>query len=96
MSLFPLTAYAMLVVSAWRGLRLSCARRRSSLAPRALLLLFTGIHNAWDIITYHVFVKRPNKARASSDDEDAGPLCSPGRARLGWCKLGLALLQRSS
>jgi hypothetical protein len=24
----------------------------------ALLLLFVGIHNAWDIVTYHVFVKR--------------------------------------
>ena len=23
----------------------------------ALLLLFVGIHNAWDIVTYHVFVK---------------------------------------
>jgi hypothetical protein len=24
-----------------------------------LLLLFVGIHNAWDLVTYHVFVKRP-------------------------------------
>jgi hypothetical protein len=31
----------------------------------ALLLLFIGIHNAWDIVTYHVFVKR----REQKDDE---------------------------
>jgi hypothetical protein len=24
----------------------------------ALLLLFIGIHNAWDTVTFHVFVKR--------------------------------------
>jgi hypothetical protein len=24
----------------------------------ALLLLFIGIHNAWDTVTYHVFVKK--------------------------------------
>jgi hypothetical protein len=24
----------------------------------ALLLLFIGIHNAWDIVTYHVFGKK--------------------------------------
>jgi hypothetical protein len=24
----------------------------------ALLLLFVGIHNAWDAVTYHVFVNR--------------------------------------
>jgi hypothetical protein len=27
-------------------------------AGAALLLLFTGIHNAWDAVTYHIFVKR--------------------------------------
>jgi hypothetical protein len=25
----------------------------------ALLLLFVGIHNAWDAVTYHVFVSKP-------------------------------------
>ncbi len=28
-----------------------------------LLLLFTGIHNAWDSIAYHVFVKRAKKGK---------------------------------
>jgi hypothetical protein len=27
----------------------------------ALLLLFSGIHNAWDAVTYHVFVKARKK-----------------------------------
>lgn len=30
-------------------------------AAVALLLLFTGIHNAWDAVIYHVFVKRGRK-----------------------------------
>jgi hypothetical protein len=29
----------------------------------ALLLLFTGIHNAWDAVTYHVFVKTRDNER---------------------------------
>jgi hypothetical protein len=27
-------------------------------AAAALLLLFIGIHNSWDAVTYHVFVNR--------------------------------------
>jgi len=32
-------------------------------AAAALLLLFAGIHNAWDAVTYHIFVvsSRPPK-----------------------------------
>jgi hypothetical protein len=30
-------------------------------AAAALLLLFIGIHNAWDAATYHVFVLRPRR-----------------------------------
>jgi hypothetical protein len=26
-------------------------------SERRVLLLFIGIHNAWDAVTYHVFVK---------------------------------------
>jgi hypothetical protein len=55
--LLPFAAYTMLAASA-------CAayfHPRPALflvGAAVLLLLFTGIHNAWDIITYHVFVKR--------------------------------------
>jgi hypothetical protein len=55
--LLPLTSYAMLVVSA--GAAYSYPRPALFLVgAAALLLLFIGIHNAWDTITYHVFVKR--------------------------------------
>jgi hypothetical protein len=52
----PLLAYAVLASSAfgaffWPRLALFCV------ASFALLLLLIGIHNAWDIVTYHVFVK---------------------------------------
>jgi hypothetical protein len=30
----------------------------------ALVLLFIGIHNAWDIATYHVFVRRDERREA--------------------------------
>ena len=36
-------------------------------AAAALLLLFIGIHNAWEAVTYHVFVRR----RAQRDTEQA-------------------------
>jgi len=35
-------------------------------AGAALLLLFIGIHNAWDAVTYHIFV------RGSGREEDEG------------------------
>lgn len=34
----------------------------------ALLLLFTGIHNAWDAATYHVFVVRPRRDAERNSD----------------------------
>ena len=62
--LLPLISYAMLAVSACAA----SAHPRPALflvGAAALLLLFIGIHNAWDIVTYHVFVKR----REQGDDE---------------------------
>ena len=54
--LLPIAAYATLVVSTWAAY--SHPRRALFLVGGAvLLLLFVGIHNAWDIVTYHVFVK---------------------------------------
>ena len=34
-----------------------------ALGASVLLLLFSGIHNAWDSIAYHVFVKRAKKGK---------------------------------
>ena len=54
--LLPIAAYATLVVSTWAAY--SHPRRALFLVGGAvLLLLFVGIHNAWDTVTYHVFVK---------------------------------------
>lgn len=55
--LLPFTSYAMLAASAV----VAYSRPRPAMfvvGAAALLLLFIGIHNAWDIVTYHVFVKR--------------------------------------
>jgi hypothetical protein len=42
-----------------------------SVAAGALLLLFIGIHNAWDAVTYHVFVVRPRRPDADTDVKQA-------------------------
>jgi hypothetical protein len=54
-SLLPLAAYATLVVA-------SAALSRAhgalfAVAAATLLLLFIGIHNAWDAVTYHLFAR---------------------------------------
>lgn len=51
----PLVAYAMLAFSSF----LAPSHTRAALfwvGAAALLLLFIGIHNAWDGVSYHVFV----------------------------------------
>ncbi len=54
--LFPFAAYAVLAISAYAAH--SHARQALFLVgAAALLLLFIGIHNAWDAVTYHVFVR---------------------------------------
>jgi hypothetical protein len=53
--LLPLIGYAVLIVCAF----LAGSHAHDALlgvAAAALLLLFVGIHNAWDAIAYHVFV----------------------------------------
>jgi hypothetical protein len=64
--LLPLAAYAMLVVSARAAY--SHPRRALFLVGAAvLLLLFVGIHNAWDTVTYHVFVKQREQQESERD-----------------------------
>lgn len=55
--LLPLVAYAELVVAAVMAFP-QPRQAMFFLGAVELLLLFIGIHNAWDIVTYHVFVKR--------------------------------------
>ena len=53
--LVPLAGYALLLISA--PFAISHAHDALlGVAAAALLLLFIGIHNAWDAIAYHVFV----------------------------------------
>ncbi len=54
--LLPFAAYSTLVASAFAA-RSNAAWPLFGVAASALLLLFIGIHNAWDAVTYHVFVK---------------------------------------
>jgi hypothetical protein len=54
--LLPCAAYAVLAISAYAA----HSHERTALflvGAAALLLLFIGIHNAWDAATYHVFVR---------------------------------------
>ena len=54
----PLAAYAMLAISAFAA---SSYIRRALffVGAAAVLLLFVGIHNAWDAVTYHVYASKP-------------------------------------
>lgn len=55
--LLPLAGYGILAGSAYVA-RLHARGALFGLGAAALLLLFIGIHNAWDSVTYHVFSKR--------------------------------------
>jgi len=56
--LLPLAAYATLAGTAFEaGPHLRGAL--FGIGAAALLLLFVGIHNAWDAVTYHVFESKP-------------------------------------
>jgi hypothetical protein len=54
--MLPLLSYTTLAASACVAFSNPCPAL-FLVATGSLLLLFTGIHNAWDIIRYHVFLK---------------------------------------
>ena len=56
-AVLPFAAYATLAASAYAA-RARPTEAMFGVAAAALLLLFIGIHNAWDAVTYHVFVKK--------------------------------------
>jgi hypothetical protein len=62
-ALLPFVAYATLAISAYAA-RPHARGALFGVAAAALLLLFIGIHNAWDAVTYHVFVSRRKQDRA--------------------------------
>ena len=64
--LLPLAAYAILAGSAF--VARSFARTALFLVgAAALLLLFTGIHNAWDTVTHLVFVEKQKRREVERD-----------------------------
>jgi len=64
--LLPLAAYAVLAGSAFAAR--SAARTALFLVgAAALLLLFTGIHNAWDTVTHLVFVEKQRNRENERD-----------------------------
>ena len=62
-ALFPLAAYAVLAGSAFEA-RADARAALFLVGAAALLLLFVGIHNAWDTVTHLVFVMGRGKREA--------------------------------
>jgi hypothetical protein len=52
--LLPLAAYALLAGSAYAA-HFRLHEALFAVGAAALLLLYTGIHNTWDAVTYHLF-----------------------------------------
>ena len=60
-TILPMAAYAVLALSSFAALS-HIRKALFGVGTSALLLLFIGIHNAWDAVTHHVFVeKRENR-----------------------------------
>jgi hypothetical protein len=51
--MLPLAAYALLALSAFAALS-HAHEAMFGVGAATLVLLFIGIHNAWDAVTYHV------------------------------------------
>src|SRR5690242_19927627 len=64
----PLSAYALLALSPFTA-DLHTREALFGVGVAVLLLLFVGIHNAWDGIAYHVFVHLPEKNTERRQDE---------------------------
>lgn len=66
----PLVAYAVLALSAFAA-HAHTHEVLFGVGAATLLLLFVGIHNAWDAVAYHVFVKMRNTDPEPRRDETA-------------------------
>jgi protein-S-isoprenylcysteine O-methyltransferase Ste14 len=62
-AVLPFVAYVMLLVCALAA-RSHAYEASYGVSAAAMLLLFIGIHNAWDAVTYHVFVQRRKQQEA--------------------------------
>jgi len=66
-SVLPYMAYSTLCFSAFLA-RSHAPEALLAVAAAALLLLFIGIHNAWDAVTYHIFMQRRKGNESSESD----------------------------
>jgi hypothetical protein len=69
-AIFPIAAYTILAVSTL----VAFSHIREALfgvGASSLLLLFTGIHNAWDTVTYNVFANPPNAEGSHTTSEES-------------------------
>ena len=64
----PFAAYSILTASPATA-RFRLHETLFGLAGSALALLFSGIHNSWDAVTYHVFVNAPIPNSSSEGSE---------------------------
>ena len=70
-TIFPLVAYATFIAAATTTQNTSTSALFAT-AAAAISLLFIGIHNAWDAVTYSALVRRAAGAEATGP-ADAGP-----------------------
>jgi hypothetical protein len=65
----PIAAYATLALSSFSA-PAHTRRALFAVGGAALLLLFIGIHNAWDNVSHYVHVAKPNAIAAQSKDKN--------------------------
>jgi hypothetical protein len=65
--LVPVVAYGTLAASAC-AMRFNTARYLFGVAAATLLLLFIGIHNAWDGVTYQAFVRKQRQQESKRNE----------------------------
>jgi hypothetical protein len=72
-AILPIAAYATLAISALAAIYYA-KTALFGVGAAALLLLFIGIHNAWDTATYNIFVIGPKlDAKARKEEGQAPP-----------------------
>ena len=76
-ALLPLTAYAALLFSA-AAVHYGGRPVLFVVAGAALLLLYIGIHNAWDTVIYHVFARRKDQSEGESSPSPLPKERGPG------------------
>jgi hypothetical protein len=74
----PAMAYAVAAVGGY-VLRLDTAPALFAIAAAVLLLLFIGIHNSWDTVTYLVLVRRYDKTDTREPPTQSRDEASTGR-----------------